>query len=175
MKKYHKILLIVLCCLGGVYGAQAQTNLFRLTNEQSNFAITLKQQTAPQPVASAARSRENNLSQFFIIERLSNQIVVIRSAANPSLYLGRNSEGKLVFDLKATLGDANTQWSIDFAGIGTIAGKKGFFVLSVPSDATKVAMINDDYSFQVVNVSGGLPAGQQGKFRFLLEQKANTF
>ncbi|WP_299453562.1 hypothetical protein [uncultured Microscilla sp.] len=173
MKNYHKILLVALFCLGAS-GAQAQTKLFRFVNDRSNLAITTKPNAEnPQHLVGAPRSKENSLSQFFIVLPGVNGGVHINSASNPLLYLGRNAEGNVVIDSGKNL--QSYSWSIDFAGIGSKNGAVGYCVLSAPEDHTKMLMIDAQGQFKLVNVTGGLPAGQEPNFRFLLETKADTF
>lgn len=173
MKNYHKILLVALFALVSV-GTQAQTSLFRVVNDQSNLAITMKENPGGKHLVGLPRSGANDLSQFFILHKKAGY-VTIQSAANPDLYLSRNSNNYLVFAVPANANDANIRWSVDFAGIGNKSGAIGYCVLSLPEDHTRLAMINSSGEFEVVAVMGGLPAGQERKFRFLLEKKNNTF
>ncbi|EAY29519.1 hypothetical protein [Microscilla marina] len=173
MKNYHKILLVTLFCLGA-YSSQAQTKLFRFVNDRSNLAITTKLNAAnPTHLVGSPRSKENSLSQFFIVLPRVDGRVRINSASNPLLYLGLNANGDIVIDSEDNL--QSYSWSIDFAGIGTKNGAIGYCVLSDPTDHTKVMMIEPNGQFKMVNVENGLPAGQEPNFRFLLETKADTF
>lgn len=177
MKKYHKTLLVVLLCLGG-YASQAQSNIYRFFSADKSQVVT--KTTGDQAKLTNVRSKANDLGQFFIlnIENDEAKKITIQSAADHSLYLGRNTAGKLIWGKPADASDkaTNYYWALDFAGIGNnTAGALGYFVLALPSNHERLVMIETSGEMNLVTTSGGLPAGQENKFRFLLEKKANTF
>lgn len=176
--KYHcKILLITLLSLGS-YASQAQSNIYRFFNADKSQVITKTANNQAKLIN--AQTRVSNLGQFFVLNAENNEAkkITIQSAADHSLYLGRNTAGKLIWGKPTDASDkaTNYYWALDFAGIGNnTAGALGYFVLAHPNNESRLVMIETSGEMNLVTISGGLPAGQENKFRFLLEKKANTF
>lgn len=176
MKYHFKILLVALLSLGA-FGSQAQNHLYRLVSASGEKVIT--QAADNQALMASSRNKENDLSQFFVLTIRNNKNQVsIQAAANQSLYLGRDENGKLVWKQPKDDADkvANYYWTLDFAGIGkNTKGAVGYCVLGLPANAAQLAMVNALGQLKMTAISGGLPTDTKNNFRFLLEKKENTF